>query len=38
MSDFSHLHAFVVQTSFLDLKLLVKKGGYSHLLEGLEVG
>lgn len=40
MSEFLHLQAFVVQTLFLNLELLVKKKkiGYSQLLEGLEVG
>jgi hypothetical protein len=36
-SDFSCLQAFVVQTLFLDIKLLVKKIGYRQLLKGLEV-
>lgn len=41
MSEFFLLlQAFVVQTLFLNLELLVKKKkiGYSQLLEGLEVG
>lgn len=37
MSEFLHLQAFVVQTLFLNLELLVKKKKivYSQLLEGL---
>jgi len=38
MIEFSSLQAFVVQTLVLVLKLLVKKIGYSQLLEELEVG